>query len=300
MKRAFTLIEIIFVLVIIGILAAIGSEILFKIYENKLIAQATQIASDKTRLALENIAKRLSFRVPDSEVARKSSDFSDVIPLTSLVSDHDILEWIGKSSESMIGEWNGSYYIPGYSEFVDINDSNTNHDQIATPGSHLSHAQDIIYALSYGSIDLNSTTSEVGLIFKGGIHSGDHLSAFNWEYDNDTSDDEVYRVRATDDTTLRFVTTKPDEVYEQYYLAWTAYALVPEKNSNGDYNLTLYYDYRPWMGEKYSDGRSAVLISNITRFKFKKVDRALEIGLCAFHKVTSDFNVTFCGKKVVF
>ncbi len=300
MRRSFTLIEIIFVLIIIAIIASIGSEILFKLYENRLIAQGSQIASEKTRLALENIAKRLSYRIPDSEVARKSSDFSDVVPLTSLAGGYDILEWIGKSYEAFVGEWNGSYYAPGYSEFIDLNNSSTTKNQVITPVSTLSYASDIIYALSYGTIELNSSTSKAAIIFKGGVHNGDPLSAFNWKYDGDTSDDEVYPVKSTNDTTLQFLSTKPDTIYEQYYLTWSAYALVPQKNPKGDYNLTLYYDYRPWLGEKYSDGKSTVLIANITRFKFKKVDRALEIGLCAHKQVTSDFNITFCGKKVVF
>ncbi|MRI57942.1 MAG: prepilin-type cleavage/methylation domain-containing protein, partial [Epsilonproteobacteria bacterium] len=78
-KRAFSLIEIIFVLILIGIVASIGSEIVFKSYENKLISHALNTAADKTRLALEIIAKRFSYRIPGTEVARKSSDFNDVV-----------------------------------------------------------------------------------------------------------------------------------------------------------------------------------------------------------------------------
>ncbi|MRI58205.1 MAG: hypothetical protein C6H99_01720, partial [Epsilonproteobacteria bacterium] len=221
---------------------------------------------------------------------------------------YDIIEWIGRAYEPFIGKWSSTdnFYKPGYSEFIDLDSPNTNADQIKTPGSHLSYAHDILLALSDSSISLESATSDAAIIFKGGPHASGGGSgvpmiiAYNWDYSNSASQ-EVYRVYKSDDTTLKFTgSIKPSEIYEYYYLAWTAYAIVPEKNSEGDFNLTLYYDYRPWKGEKYSDGKKALLISHIKRFRFLQQDRTIEFGLCAFDKLNDEQNVTFCGKKVVF
>ena len=296
-KKAFTLIEIVFVLIVLGIIASIGSEVLVKIYEHRMLAQATLDASYKTQAALETIAKRLSYRIPDSEVVRKTTDSNDVLPLTSVNPTYDILEWIGQAYEAYRGRYNGTRYVPGYSGFVDLNSSGTTKAKIDTPGSRLDYAADIIYILN--GIDLNSSNNGIGLIFRGGVQNGNPLRAFNWDYQGTA--DEVYTVYRQGQTTLHFDdTSSKKDIIEQYYLSYSAYAIVPEKNSEGDYNLTLYYNYKPWLGEKYNDGEKALLVSHISRFKYQKIDQAIELALCAIARVTSDYNVTFCSKKVVF
>jgi prepilin-type N-terminal cleavage/methylation domain-containing protein len=69
MKKSFTLIEILVVLVIVGILATITTEILYKVYENYYISRTLNKLSFKTDAVLNNIAAKLTQRVPNSVIA---------------------------------------------------------------------------------------------------------------------------------------------------------------------------------------------------------------------------------------
>lgn len=291
-----TLIEIIFVIIVIGIIASIGSDIIFKLYENKLIAHAVDIASTKTHVTLESIANRLTYRIPDTEISIDPNTNAKQ-PLTS-TSANKGLEWIGYCYEAMRGEYNSSlnYYQPGWSGLIDINNSNTNKSQVITPGSQLYLARDIIKVLSDNSIDLDTQNNKAAIIFRGGLPSGTDpiLAYYTSPYPG------VFTVYRIDDKTLGFDDTSSKTIYEHYYLTWSAYAIIPEENSAGDYNLSLYYDFRPWNGEEYSDGKKSLLATHITKFKFRKIDKSIELILCGMKKISDDYNVTFCGKKVVF
>ncbi len=297
MRKGLTLIELVFVIVVFGILASIGSEVIAKLYENRLIAQATQEASDRAQFGLETIAKRLMYRVKDSEIARKSSNpLGTAITLSSTVTDRDILEWIGYAFEAMRGNWNAtlSYNQPGFSGLCDLNTSDKT--KLVSPGSDFSKARSIILSTSYNSVDLNNNNSGAAVIFKGGYVAGhDPLTGyFTSPYP------DVYKVHRRNNTSLTFENTGSKTLYEHYYLVYSAYAIVPRLTAQGDYNLTLYYDYRPWMGQNYTQGKHKLLLAHVSRFKFRKIDKAVELLLCATKKISNDFNVTICGKKVVF
>lgn len=296
MRLAMTLIEMIFVIIVIGIIASIGSDIIFKLYENKLIASAVDQASTKTHVTLEIIAHRLSYRIPDTEISIDPATNSK-IPLTSTTANK-VLEWIGYCYEGMRGEYNSSkgFSQPGWSGLVDIDNPNTDKTKIITPGSQLSIARDIILALSNNTIDLNNPNNKSAIIFRGALPSGtDPVSAYYTDpYPG------VFTVYRTNDKTLNFDDTSSKTVYEHYYLTWTAYAIVPEENGPDDYNLSLYYDFRPWDGDEYSDGKKSLLAAHISKFKFRKVDKSIELILCGMKKISEEYNVTFCGKKVVF
>ena len=122
MKKAFTMLELVFVIVILGIVASIGAEIIAKLYENYLKTASINKAQTQTELTLEQIAKRLQHRIKDSVIARKTTDNS-TIELSNADNTYNILEWIGKSNESFSGEHNGTIVIPGWSSFVDLESS---------------------------------------------------------------------------------------------------------------------------------------------------------------------------------
>lgn len=82
-------------------------------------------------------------------------------------------------------------------------------------------------------------------------------------------------VKSIDGNTLEISGFANKQISEQYHLAYTANAIVPEQSqsqadkNNGVFDLNLYYDYRPWMGEKYKqNGEKATLAKNVTRFVF--------------------------------
>ncbi|BCD67660.1 type II secretion system protein [Nitratiruptor sp. YY09-18] len=293
MRRAFTLIELVFVIVVMGILALIGSDILVKVYENKIISDAAKDTSQRIQLALEQIARRLSYRVLDSAIARQSSNPSNTITLETLPPNYDVLEWIGYAHEALRGDVAGGYSIPGYSGFCDIQASDKS--KLVTPGSRLDFAKNIILAFSGNRpVNIDNSNNGAAVIFKG-VYIDDPISAF---YTSPYP--AVHPVHRLNNTTLQFENTNAKTIAEHYYLAYSAYALVPVQNSSNDYNLTLYYNYRPWKGENYLNGDHALLVPHISSFRFRKVDKSIELQLCTKKKISDSFSAEICGKKVVF
>jgi uncharacterized membrane protein len=114
------MIELIFVIIVLGVVASIGSRIIAKVYKRYIITQAINKIQQKSEYALEFIEKRLEHRIKDSVITRKSSG-----AYISLLSSEDkggytILEWIGTSYESM-----ASTKVPGWSGLIDLESPNT-------------------------------------------------------------------------------------------------------------------------------------------------------------------------------
>jgi len=292
---AFTMIEMIFVIVILGIVAAIGSGIIAKIYESYIYSRTINTLQTKTELALTKISKYLSFRVKNSIIARKKSPSNAISSLPMADNSYEILEWIGYDNEG----FNGNHHGPGWSGLVDLASPQTSKSQIKTPGSHLNIAKKIIKALSNDKVRLGNQHSEAAIIFAGMPTLFD-IEQYGWNDWNGTiKHDYVFRVRKTANDVLTFIENNATTVYEHYQLVWSAYAIVPENNTS-DTNLTLYYNYRPWMGEKYSDGDKATLMEHVTTFKFRQIGTTIRLKMCVNNPAAGDFNITFCKEKVVF
>ena len=71
MKKAFTLIELMMVIVIMGIISYAGVEITLNIYRNYLQSRAINTLEMQTELVLEQIAKRLSIRFRGSTIVKR-------------------------------------------------------------------------------------------------------------------------------------------------------------------------------------------------------------------------------------
>jgi len=294
MKKAFTMIELVFVIVIMGIVASIGAEIIVKLYDNYLRTRSINKLQFQTELVLDQIAKRLTYRIKDSTIGEDNN--SNYVPLPDANSSYTILAWIGKNYEGFLGESNGSRVVPGWSGFVDLDSNETNATQIKTSGSHLDYARDIINALSYGDINISTTTGpNAVLIFKG--KDDYNVSKYGWNGSGTNDANYTYNIEVNSTDVLKLnklVTT----AYEQYDLAWSAYALVPEGSSD-DFNLTLKYNFQPWDGETYNDGNSSVLMEHVSTFKFIQIGETIRIKLCIRDDRTGG-DYGFCKEKVVF
>ena len=300
MKRSFTLIEIILVLVIVGIVASIGSEIVFKAYENYILSQQLSSATYKTDVALEQIAKRLEYRIPLSTVAIKDeTNTSDIVSLSSSKTDYKILAWLGRAYEARRGSGNPN--IPGWSGFIDLKYNNGK--TLKTKGDDLNILTDIVYNLSGKDVNL-SNSFDGAVIFQSTPYNSDIVTAYGWKTPFGTPPTHLFPAKIVDSSTINIdsgITNKPDRIYEHYYFTWTAYAIVPENNGDGTYTIKLYYDFQPWQAEEYKDGKSTILIDKATSFQFRRDGSAIELRLCALSDLAnSEYNATICGKKVVF
>jgi len=292
-KNAFTLVEMVFVIVVLGIVAAIGSSIIAKIYESYIYSRSINELQTKTELSLTQISKYLSFRVKNSIIARKSP--TKFISLSDANDSYKILEWIGYDNESFEGNSSG----PGWSGFVDLDSSETNKSQIKTSGSQLLYSEWIISALSNNEVNISLPNSSAAIIFDG-LPADFNVSQYGWNNGGNEQHNYVFRIQRSGNDVLKFIENKPSIIYEHYKLTWSAYALVPNPLVGSDVNLTLYYNFRPWMGEKYSDGSSSVLAEHVTTFRFLQKGDTIRVKLCITDPIFSDTNISFCKEKVVF
>lgn len=297
-KKAFTLIELVMVIVVLGIVASIGADIIANLYENYIKTRAINTLQTQAELVLDQIQKRLTHRIRDSVIARDQT--GSITPIYVTLSDanssYQIMEWIGKDNESFRGTTN-----PGWSGFVDIENTDTNQTQIKTSGSELNTTDAIIKALSYDTVSLLDTDTGKDrpvVIFKG--KSDYNVSRYGWD-----EEDANYTFKSTytsGSNDILIFDKNMSTVYEHYDLAWSAYAIVPEGNNPDDFNLTLYYNYQPWEKERYdTNGTKSTLMEHISTFRFTQIGETIRVKLCINDANRSgDYNFGFCKERVIF
>jgi prepilin-type N-terminal cleavage/methylation domain-containing protein len=311
-RSAFTMLELVMVIVIFGIIASIGSEILVKVYENYLRTRAINHLQSRTEITLEQIAKRLQYRIKDS-VRASNNNGATWVPLPSATVGYNIIEWIGISNESLLGEHNGASVVPGWSGLIDMENANTAlaTSTLETPGSQLDYARDIILALTDNGVDMNNEGGHLpALIFKG----SKPLYNVNNYYTQGVGN---YTVRVSkvagvntrfhipaNDSLTDFDLDGSGDLFEQYYLSHTAYALVPVGTAD-DFNLTLRYNYQPWEGEHFNDAAvvatAQVLAENVSTFRILQTGDVIRIKLCIHdNNQSGTFDFSACKEKVIY
>jgi len=338
-KKSFTLIEILVVIVILGILATIATKILIRVYENYYYSREFNKLLFKSDLALNIISSKLSNRIKNSVIAVKCNvendncikgivdDFNSLGVIDSKnENEYKILEWIGEDVYAKRGMWSDRLKRVqfGYSGFVDLKMTDilgNDEYNITTPDSNFSIVKiiDSNWTLSWGIEGDVFNKNYTVLVFSGSDDRGDfldinHSYGYYQNLDKNNSATRVFKIIGfRDDANKNVIQVKAiDEsnsssVYEKYYLVNSAYAIVPvanrdEKGNIIDYNLTLFFNYYPWNGQSFKDGNSSLLVSNVTQFKFKEQNGVIRILICVdAPKIKIDNEpITVCKEKVVF
>ena len=272
MKHAFTMLELVFVIGILGIVASIGSEIIVRVYEQYIIQRAQYKSSFKTELAAYEIANRLTNAIPGTVYRIKSDDTLE--PITTLPtpgSTYKGLQWVGTASESFDFTKSATPRYPGWSGFCDLNASTIN--SIKTPGSNLVAAATVIGNL-------------------GGTVAGSRL--FFAKETSTSVDNNISAFSGTDSINLNVATIR--RISEHYKLAWTSYALVVDANDD----LQLYYKFNANVGANYTTGLHNLLLQHVSTFKFRGTEGAIRFKICKSERVSDDVNLSSCKEKVVF
>lgn len=318
-RPAFTMIELVMVIVIFGIVASIGAEIVASLYNNYLRTRAINHLQSQTEIVLEQIAKRLQYRIKDSvRVTINDGVTWEALPNAKQTAegDHTIVEWIGISNESFLGGWDATSgsVVPGWSGLIDM-DSNETNGTIAirtlkTPGSSLAFANDTIKALTNNQVSMDGTTAKFpALIFK-----GSKQGSFANYYSTNAADRYTARVQCKnqDCTTNRDILNAPNgltdfdqdgsgDLYEQYYLAHTAYAIKPDSNSATDFTLFLQYNYQPWENQNYQAGIQTILAEHVSTFRIRQEGDVVRIKLCIHdNNQSGNFDFSACKEKVIY
>ena len=306
MKRAFTLLELIIVIVILGIIAMMSFNAMMNIYSNYFQTRTVNELETQTEIALEQISKRLEHRIKPSVIARKPS--GGFLPLNdsrvNLNSGYEILEFIPYAYEIFNDVPSGNK-AGRYSGYADLAKSSPTTGLIS-PGSNFStEVVETIKDLTCkddasGCVDFKDKDGGVVAIFSDVYY--DVQNSFGYK-DNLNLDIAKVGVKSTDGDTLEISGFANKQISEQYHLAYTANAIVPEQSAdpkdtaNGVFDLNLYYDYRPWMGQGYKNGEKTTLAKNVTRFVFIEKNGVIVLKLCMRAK---NSEITICKSKAVY
>ena len=307
MKRAFTLLELIIVIVILGIIAMMSFNAIMNIYSNYFQTRTVNELETQTEIALEQISKRLEHRIKPSVIARKPSGgfLSLNDSRVNLNSGYEILEFIPYAYEIFNDVPSDSNKAGRYSGYVDLADSSPTTGLISPGSNFTTEVIETIKDLTCkddasGCVDFENKDGGVVAIFSDVYY--DVQNSFGYQGISNLDIAKV-GVKSTDGDTLEISGFANKQISEQYHLAYTANAIVPEQSAdpkdtaNGVFDLNLYYDYRPWMGQGYKNGEKATLAKNVTRFVFIEKNGVIVLKLCMRAK---NAEITICKSKAVY
>ena len=294
-RHAFTMLELVFVIVIMGIIGKFGVEFLAQAYNTFIYAKINnRLQSDSTH-TIELIAKRLEARIPPSTIKRKSPYNTLFKGATETVIDpanYDFLEWIaydvdGFRSQSTAKTWSG---------IIDLDITKTTNLKLFSPDSNMTAIDNHIKALSNNT----STIARAALFFPS---SNYNINAFGWNggtalIDQNRSMHPIIAGGTNEfaASTTHGVNFDGATIYNRYMLAWTAYAVVHDSTTK---DLTLYYNYQPWHGDDYTDGNSSLLMQNVDTFRIKGTGELFSIQVCVDSNLTNQEH-SICKEKTIF
>ncbi|WP_103638755.1 prepilin-type N-terminal cleavage/methylation domain-containing protein [Campylobacter concisus] len=322
MKRAFTLLELVVVIVVLGIIAMMSFNAIMNIYSNYFQTRTVNELETQTEIALEQISKRLEHRIKPSVIARKANGAFLALNDSgvNLNAEYEILEFIPYAYEifnDVISlDANDNVIEQGgkagrYSGYVDLAKSSPATGLIS-PGSNFTTG--VVETIK--DLTCREDTNATCVDFKN--KDGGVVAIFSDVYYNvqdsfgykDNLNLDIAKVgvkggqSGLNGNTLEISGFDGKQISEQYHLAYTANAIVPEQSAdpkdaaNGVFDLNLYYDYRPWMGEKYKqNGEKATLAKNVTRFVFTEKNGVIVLKLCMRAK---NSEITICKSKAVY
>ncbi len=299
------MLELIFVIVILGIVASIGSQIIVQVYESYITQRALYRSSTKTELAATQLANRLAYSIPGTIIGRQDDNVTfraiENIPIGSTL--YRTLEWISADADSF-GAVTATTNLgrrPVWSGYCDVNASTIN--TLSTPGSRLSKLSEIINNLSPTTKGIGNTA----ILFPSTYTA--HTVGFWDGAGNDNSDIHPVSGAADDENLTLNTTTDPGggrTIKEHYKLAWSAYAIKPVNphtmpgGATGTvHDLQLWYDYQPWDGESYSDGKSVILIRNVSVFRFTGSGSTIRFKICQRENIGDTLTTNTCKEKAV-
>ena len=296
-RLGFTMLELIFVIVIMGILGKFGVEFLAQAYRSFIFSSVNNTLQANGEMAVESIASRLQFRIKDSVIGRKSSDNTFLAIGSASGDEYNILEWIGSDIEGFRGDSQ-----PNWSGIIDLDDSSAT--LLDSPETNTTAINNLISILSHGS----GTGVNNSAIFFIGADS-DINTGYGWDgnvSEINTQNGAMHPVSAVGGQVDKFAPTVDNftgiDVYEYYQLAWTAYAVgISDYNATGNNTGTLmiYYDYQPWEGETYKNAdKNATIMENVSTFQFKAVGSVLKIQVCTNSNLVEDYSL--CKEKTIF
>ena len=291
-RLAFTMIELIFVIVVMGIIGKFGVEFLAQAYKSFIFSKINNQLQQNSEIAINFIASRLQYRIKDSIITRTGLNATPKSLSSITGSSYKVLEWVATDIDGFRGT-----SAPYWSGILDLAAGDANN--LNSPATDTGEVNTLIDALSNG----HSSIADAALYFIGA--NSDIVSGYGWDGNltnvnaqkgsmhpitTGTNSDEFSSSTGTNFSNI--------DVYEYYKLAWTANAIVYETETNNKGTLKFYYDYQPWKGEDYADGKVSIIMKNVDTFKFMAIDSIIKIQVCVKTDLLEEYSL--CKEKTVF
>jgi len=324
-KKSFTLIEIIFVIVILGLISVGSFKAIEMLYQRYYQVNTITKFSIISQTLLDEVTQIAYYRIPITAIGYSPSD-GDFKKLSDVDDDkYKIFEWISSAFDAKLHF--GIDTSLGYTGFIDLDASNRDTLTLVAKDFNVTDINDTLNSVFNNSNDLNQT---VGIIFAGNLDYGesnyDYNNSFGW---HGNEHNKIFLInKFTQDKNDTNLTMNDDikgnRIYAKYYLSSSAWGIARgadiDKSAsclNGltinDNTLLLFYNYRPWNNETFcadphqnnsetKAGNVAILTQNVTSFRVKDLNSHLEIKVQLQKSLYrgSDMNITITKQKVVF
>ena len=286
-RQAFSMLELIFVIVIMGIIGKFGVEFLAQSYKSFIFTNINNTLESHSATAVEFISTRLQYRIKDSIIAKDSSSGNFLSLASASSNTYNVLEWIGNDIDGFRGNSDGATNLPNWSGVIDLDLSSST--ALVSPSTDTTKIDSLISTLSYGDSDAN----DAALYFIGS--SSDIVNGYGWSGAITDQNQTLHPINTA--TTFSSVIGNFSEVYEYYKLVWTAYAVVHNTSTN---ELWFHYDYQPWNGDNYDDSntKKVLLMKNVDTFQFMAIGSIVKIQVCVNSSIVEDYSL--CKEKTIY
>jgi hypothetical protein len=322
-RKSFTLIETIFVIVILGLIVVGGAKIISKLFERNYLVKKTSEFEFVTQNILDKTSNILYYRIPLSVIGYNPTthDFKYIGDITQNDENYSVLEWIGELSE-VKRDLN-------FSGFADL--ARSNNPILYAMDFNSSFIDDVLRG-KYNESDTN-LSKRAAIIFAGAFDEGDEAvksdynNSFGW---HGHRADYVFRIanynQNGNNCELNLTNYDGSEIvnkriYAKFYLVDSAYALAIKRDLNDsnwncsnlalsdvkENDLLLFYDYQPWENNETfcadnngtPAGKVTILAENVKAFLVRKVNSHLELRI-ELNEKKGDINISVSKQKVAF
>lgn len=262
-RDAFTMIELIMVIVVLGIVGMIVTEVLAQAYKGAFYQQKYAEREVELERVLNIIEKRLKDALVDSIVLLDKNDVPDACEVigSQPASDDAVAAFIAVDRDGMNGLWTGGRYQNGWSEqgALSVIAGNT---VVTSPDANFSVESAIIPNVYPGRTLAGALTGAA--IYRYPIITAP-CNDFRWTTAaTGTAMDKISGFNAATPTQLVINGTVGLNSQQMYRLASTAVAFKRNDGPAGnekDGTLLMYTNFQPWNGEDYNTSGTASLVS---------------------------------------
>ncbi len=312
-KKSFTLIEVIFVIVILSIITLVGIRIVGELYKRDYLVKQISKFEFLSQQTADILSERLYNRIPLTVIGYNPSshDFKYIGDIGS-DDNYTVFEWISDSFDAK-KELN-------LSGFIDLYDSKK--PILYARDFH----KDFIQNVEQNKFDTSKKLEDLtAVIFAGSFDRGeeasldDYNNSFGW---HGNKHKYVYRIdeinQSGNDANIS-LKDDANRIYEKFYLVDGAYAIALKRDLNKSAwkcsnswdnfkknDLLLFYNYRPWDGDTFCadnngtpEGNVTLLLNNVNGFKITSVNSHLVL-LINLKSSKADINISVSKQKVAF